>query len=221
MYHELYSCPPSAALVKLTETYTITLSLSHIPISNIYFSRTVALVLLLSKSSNPPAPEELNVQKSPPADNKADNVAFIASQFNITEFQSDTVEISLRESRSSGRRKKRAVEVYTLAPNATYRTAQLDTDESGVGKTVSENDVAQHFSPSLKAISTQEKFPRTKNFPKISLFEVEKFVSANHILRNFLSVENFPELKWAFRFRLRLYDLTRILAINSHIKAQE
>ncbi|CAB4021699.1 receptor-type tyrosine- phosphatase S [Paramuricea clavata] len=93
--------------------------------------KTVALVLLLSKSSNFPAPEELNVQKSPPADDKTDNVAFIASEFNITEFQSDTVEISLRESRSSGRRKKRAVEVYTLAPNATYRTAQLDTDESG------------------------------------------------------------------------------------------
>ena len=166
MYHELYSCPPSAALVKLTETYTITLSLSHIPISNISFSRTVALVLLLSTSSSPPAPGELNVQKSPPADNKADNVAFIASQFNITEFQSDTVEISLRESRSSGRRKKRAVEVYTLAPNATYRTAQLDTDESGVSKTVSENDVAQHFSPSLKAYFHSRKISTDKKLSK-------------------------------------------------------
>ena len=54
----------------------------------------------------------------------------------------------------------------------------------------------------------QEKFPRTENFPKISLLKVEnfqlqnfsdvKFVSANHILQNFLSEENFPELKWTF-----------------------
>jgi hypothetical protein len=46
----------------------------------------------------------------------------------------------------------------------------------------------------------QEKFPRTENFPKISLLKVEnfqlqnfsdvKFVSANHILQNFLSAEN-------------------------------
>jgi hypothetical protein len=48
-----------------------------------------------------------------------------------------------------------------------------------------------------RKISTQEKFPRTENFPKISLLKVEnfqlqndgKFVSANHILQNFLSEE--------------------------------
>jgi hypothetical protein len=50
-------------------------------------------------------------------------------------------------------------------------------------------------------------FPRTENFPKISLLKVEnfqlqnffsdgKFVSANQILQNFLSAENFPEWKW-------------------------
>jgi hypothetical protein len=53
-------------------------------------------------------------------------------------------------------------------------------------------------------------FPWTENFPKISLLKVEnfstskffsdgKFVSANHILQNFLSAENFPEWKWAFK----------------------
>jgi hypothetical protein len=61
----------------------------------------------------------------------------------------------------------------------------------------------------LKAISTQEKFPRTRNFPKISLLNVEnfqlqfsdgKFVSVNHILQNVLSAENFPQWKWAFIF---------------------
>jgi hypothetical protein len=43
----------------------------------------------------------------------------------------------------------------------------------------------------LNPISTQEKFPWTENFPKISL-------SANHILQNFLSAANFPEWEWTF-----------------------
>jgi hypothetical protein len=46
----------------------------------------------------------------------------------------------------------------------------------------------------LKAhFSTQEKFPRTEHFPKISLLKDEKFqfVSANHISQNFLSAEIF------------------------------
>jgi hypothetical protein len=51
----------------------------------------------------------------------------------------------------------------------------------------------------LRPISTQEKFPRTENFPKISLLKVGKFifngkfVSANHILQNILSGEMFLE----------------------------
>jgi hypothetical protein len=55
----------------------------------------------------------------------------------------------------------------------------------------------------LKAHFRARKFPRTENFPKMSLLKVEifqlqnffsdgKFVSANHILQNFLSAENFP-----------------------------
>ena len=43
----------------------------------------------------------------------------------------------------------------------------------------------------LRPISTQENFPWTENFPKISLL---KFVSANHILQIFLSAEN--SLEW-------------------------
>jgi hypothetical protein len=65
-------------------------------------------------------------------------------------------------------------------------------------------------------IFTQEKFPRTENFPKISLLKVEnfqlqnffsdgKFVSANHILQNVLSAGNFPELKWALSVYLLDY----------------
>jgi hypothetical protein len=49
-------------------------------------------------------------------------------------------------------------------------------------------------------ISTQENFPRTEMFPKIPLLKINfnifsdgKFVSANHILQIFLSVENFPD----------------------------
>ena len=52
----------------------------------------------------------------------------------------------------------------------------------------------------LRSISTKEKFPRTENFPKMPLLKVEskyfsdgKFVSANHILQNFVSAENLNE----------------------------
>jgi hypothetical protein len=60
-----------------------------------------------------------------------DNVAFKVKEFNIAEFQGDTIEISLRQSKDN-RRRKRAIEVYALVSDATYRTAQLNTDESGV-----------------------------------------------------------------------------------------
>ena len=62
-------------------------------------------------------------------------------------------------------------------------------------------------------ISTQEKFPRTENFAKISLLTVEnlsftdgKFVLTNHVSQNFLSAENFPEWKWDLKFtRYEIY----------------
>ncbi|CAB4001321.1 receptor-type tyrosine- phosphatase S-like isoform X11 [Paramuricea clavata] len=95
--------------------------------------KTVALVIfqLQSESSKPPAPENLNVENSPPSDTKANNVVFIAKQFDITEFQNDTVEIFLRESKGNRRRKREAVDVYILIPNTMYRIAQMNTDGAG------------------------------------------------------------------------------------------
>jgi hypothetical protein len=53
------------------------------------------------------------------------------------------------------------------------------------------------FLRGFKAHFHLRKFPSTERFPKISLLKVEhfrrKFVSANHILQNFLSAEHFPE----------------------------
>ncbi|XP_028402571.1 receptor-type tyrosine-protein phosphatase F-like isoform X3 [Dendronephthya gigantea] len=93
--------------------------------------RTVALVLLLSESSVPPAPGDIKIESSFPPKNRTD-VAFIAKEFNISDFQSDTIEISLQESRNNRRRKREAVKIKNaLRPNETYRTAQMNTDESG------------------------------------------------------------------------------------------
>jgi hypothetical protein len=109
----------------------------HVRILNIIFSlvRIVALVILQlqSKSNKPPAPENLNVENFPSLDTKADNVAFIATKFNITEFQNDTVEISLLEFKGNRRRKRDAIDVYTLIPDTTYRITQMNTNGSGVG----------------------------------------------------------------------------------------
>jgi hypothetical protein len=66
-------------------------------------------------------------------DTKADNVAFIAKKFNITEFQNDTVEISLLEFKGNRRKKRDAIDVYTLIPDTTYRITQMNTNGSGVG----------------------------------------------------------------------------------------
>jgi hypothetical protein len=44
---------------------------------------------------------------------------------------------------------------------------------------------------------------KVENFQLQNFFPTDrKFVSANHILQNFLSAENFPEWKWAFKARL-------------------
>ena len=74
---------------------------------------------------------------------------------------------------------------------------------------IKHNRIAMCLSYYMWSISTEENFPWTENFPKISLLKVEnfqlqnffsdgKFVSANQIVQNFLSVENFPEWEWAF-----------------------
>jgi hypothetical protein len=64
----------------------------------------------------------------------------------------------------------------------------------------------------LRPVSTQEQFPRSENFPKILLkvqfnFSDGKFVSANHILQNFLSVENFPEWKTEWMTGFNSYNM--------------
>ena len=92
--------------------------------------RTVAFVLLKSKGSNPVAPEVMTLKKSLPSPAEED-VAFIAKEFHVTELQSDSIKITLREHKKN-RRRKREVDVYALTPKATYRFAQLNTDELGV-----------------------------------------------------------------------------------------
>ena len=72
--------------------------------------------MTLKKSLPPPAEED---------------VAFIAKEFDVTEFQGDSITITLRE-HEKNRRRKREVDVYALTPKATYRFAQLNTDEFGV-----------------------------------------------------------------------------------------
>jgi hypothetical protein len=60
---------------------------------------------------------------------------------------------------------------------------------------------------------------------KIFFFKLfSKFVSANHILQNFLSAENFPEWKWAFTFGLNDYpeqQANRKIHIYRQAKASE
>lgn len=98
------------------------------------FVRTVALVMLQlqSKSSVPFAPENLTVSNSTPQDSNENNVAFIAKEFDITDFQGDRMEIILRKPKVRQRRKRESNMVDTLAENATYRVAQKNTDCSKV-----------------------------------------------------------------------------------------
>jgi hypothetical protein len=63
-------------------------------------------------------------------------------------------------------------------------------------------------------ILSEDPFPQAENFPKIPLLKVEnfqlfsdgRFVSANYILQNVLSAENFPEWKWASIFTVCLFS---------------
>ena len=96
------------------------------------FPRNVTLVVLKSESDNPPAPEDIQLQMSPPSEEQ-NNIAFNAKVFDITEFQEDTIEISL-QSKEKRRRKRNAFKVDALVPASKYRAAQMNTDESGVGK---------------------------------------------------------------------------------------
>ena len=99
------------------------------------FFRTVELVMLQlrSKLSKPVVLENLQIQKSRPSDTIRDNVAFIAKMFDISEFQNDTMEVLLREFKENGRRKREAIETFSLISGATYRFTQINRDSSGVG----------------------------------------------------------------------------------------
>jgi hypothetical protein len=87
---------------------------------------------VLLKSKNLLAPEEVEVRLSSPSGEEND-IAFKAKVFDITDFQEDTIEISLQQIPDKRRRKRNAVVVEALSPMSTYRAAQLNTDESEVG----------------------------------------------------------------------------------------
>ncbi|XP_028402587.1 phosphatidylinositol phosphatase PTPRQ-like [Dendronephthya gigantea] len=92
--------------------------------------RMVALVLLLSDSSEPPAPESIKIKSSIPSEMKTGD-AFIAKEFNISDFKGDEIDILLRKFKENRRRKREAVQVDALKPDKKYRTTQMNTDESG------------------------------------------------------------------------------------------
>jgi hypothetical protein len=96
-------------------TELITIHTTEIQTSVLSLLRTVTLVLLKSKLESPPAPEDIELQKSPPSEGE-DDIAFVAKVFDITEFQEDTIEISLQQSKDKRRKKRNAVVVPALAP---------------------------------------------------------------------------------------------------------
>ena len=80
-------------------------------------------------------PENLTVSNSPPSNSKADSVAFIAKEFNITEFHVDAIEILLRKAKGRQRRKRETYVLDILEQDAIYRVAQRNTDNSEVNNT--------------------------------------------------------------------------------------
>ena len=99
------------------------------------------MLQLQSQLREPFPPEDLTVSNSTPSNSKADSVAFIAKEFNITEFYADTIEILLRKAKGRQRRKKETYMLDILVQNATYRVAQRNTDNSKVNKTWAESSV--------------------------------------------------------------------------------
>ena len=92
------------------------------------------MLQLQSKSSKSFAPENLTILNYFPSQSKAVNVAFIAKEFDITEFQDDKIKILLREEKRGYRRKRETNVVNILAQNMTFRVAQRNTDGSKVSK---------------------------------------------------------------------------------------
>ena len=92
------------------------------------------MLQLQSKSSKSFPPENLTILNYFPSQSKAINVAFIAIEFDITEFQDDKIEIILREEKRAYRRKRETNVVNILAQDMTFRVAQRNTDGSKVSK---------------------------------------------------------------------------------------
>ncbi|XP_028402584.1 receptor-type tyrosine-protein phosphatase F-like isoform X2 [Dendronephthya gigantea] len=108
-------------------TYTVILTKPKV--ENI---RTVSLVVLRlpPASTQSPAPEDVELKG--PDEAAGENDAFVAKEYNISQFKSsNTIEIVLRKSSEKNKRRKRdADEVYELKPDATYRSAQMNEDKS-------------------------------------------------------------------------------------------
>ena len=100
------------------------------------------MLQLQSQLSEPVPPENLTVSNSTPSNSKADSVAFIAKEFNITEFHADTIEILLRKVKARQRRKKETYVLDILDQNAIYRVAQRNTDYLEVNNTWADSTVA-------------------------------------------------------------------------------
>ena len=62
-----------------------------------------------------------------------DNDAFFVKEFDIADFKENFIEISLRESNNSRRRRRSAVEAFALELNRKYRIAQVNWVNSEVG----------------------------------------------------------------------------------------
>ena len=92
------------------------------------------MLQLQSKSSKSFPPENLTILNSFPSQSKAINVAFIAIEFDITEFKDDKIEIILREEKRGYWRKRETNVVNIFAQNMTFRVAQRNTDGSKVSK---------------------------------------------------------------------------------------
>ena len=100
------------------------------------------MLQLQSELSEPVPPENLTVSNSTLSNSKADNVAFIAKEFNITEFHDDAIEILLRKAKGRQRRKRETYMLDILVQNAIYRVAQRNTDNSEVNNTWADSTVA-------------------------------------------------------------------------------
>ena len=90
------------------------------------------MLQLQSKSSKSFPSENLKILNYFSSQSKAINVAFIAIEFDITEFQDDKIEIILRAEKRGYRRKRETNVVNILAQNMTFRVAQRNTDGSKV-----------------------------------------------------------------------------------------